>query len=366
MKVQSLHLITGLLFLSFFSYWLEPYIGYQSVGLILLLPIFIAAFTAQMKFVLGVGFISALIWDFFFIPPKFHLSISGTQDRMMILTYFTASMIMSVIAKKFQHEQRLIESERLYRALLDSVSHDLRTPLTIILGSACVLNQEEVSKELSSSSKHLISDLISASHRLSDVINNLLDMSRIKSGVLRPKKDIIDIALFLEDFLKRHQEDLNQISFQIESTIEGLYILGDEGLLESVFLKIFENTIKYGGSSNKVIIHFYLDGDLVNIKIKDCGPGIPPNKLNHLFSPFNSDSNSNSNSTQNIGYSYLDLTGGGSGLGLGLFISKSFIEAQGGKMFAENNREGKGLIITIEFPRYKKSHTFIVDNELTK
>ena len=317
------------------SYFIEPYIGYQSVGLILMLPILMASFSGEIKVVILTGTLSALAWNFFFIPPKFHFSISRTEDKIMILTYFIVSIIMAVLASRIHKNKLVIESERLYRALFDSVSHELKTPLTAIMGSASAIISTEVSKE---SLKILLEEISTASLRLENVINNLLDMSRIKSGALIPKKEVIEMSSFFEEFLARHQDLLKNIKVLVKKNPDELFVIGDEGLLENVFLNIFRNCIRHGGKVTEIEINSSVIGSQISIDINDNGSGVPDEKLNLLFESFFSTNKAN-------------------GLGLGLSISRAFIESQGGTISAKNLKLPGGFSITIKLPLFNLSES---------
>jgi two-component system sensor histidine kinase KdpD len=341
MKVQNYfyYSMTGIFFVTLMCFVIEPYIGYQSVGLFLMLNILIASFTGKTKVVLFTGGLSALAWNFFFITPRYHFSVSSTQDRVMILTYFIVSLIMAIIASRIHNHKQIIESERLYRAIFDSVSHELKTPLTAMVGSASAISMENLDAE---TQKILIYEIMEAGQRLNLVINNLLDMSRIRSGLLKPKKEVIEMNTFVSEFVDRHQSRMQNMKISFEPSEKESYILADEGLLENIFFNLFKNSQKHGGVHPKLEIKISMRNNLLEISLRDFGLGVKDADLDKIFDPFFSSEKSE-------------------GLGLGLSIAKAFVEALDGKIQTVNLEKHSGFIVAIRFPVFDLKKSGFVD-----
>lgn len=225
------------------------------------------------------------------------------------------------LEEKSKSADRLRESEKLHQALLNSVSHELRTPLTAIIGSASALSQEKIQAN-PEMRKELSEELVRASHRLNRVIENLLDMTRLSSGVLSLKKDWYDVGELLKITVKRLASDLGSHSVDF-SLSEVPLIKIDYRLLEQVFANLILNAVAYTPAESAIHLRVFRELDYVVIHVRDEGPGIPPESLPHIFEKF---------------YRVPGTKAGGTGLGL--FIVKSLIEAHAGTIEAKNSSLG--------------------------
>ncbi len=149
--------------------------------------------------VLLAAVLSALVWDFFFIPPRFAFSVGSTEDTIMLAMYFVIASVSAVLTYKIRtmekEEYKKEEKEnalKLYNILLNSLSHELRTPIATIIGASDNLQTDnnKLSKE---NKEELVSEISKACLRLNRQVENLLNMSRLESGFIKVKKDWCDI-----------------------------------------------------------------------------------------------------------------------------------------------------------------------------
>ena len=180
-------------------YLLSPYIGYRVVALILLVTVSLVAMFFDIFPVLLSALLSALIWNFFFIPPKFTFSIGSTEDALMFLMYFVIATVNGVLTykirlmkKEAQQREEKENAIKLYNTLFNSLSHELQTPISTIIGATDTLKENET--KLSGENKNaLVNEISIASLRLNEQVANLLNISRLESGYLKLKKDWCDI-----------------------------------------------------------------------------------------------------------------------------------------------------------------------------
>jgi len=231
------------------------------------------------------------------------------------------------------------ETDRLRSALLTSISHDLRTPLASILGSATSLTSEGVSLD-GPTEQALLATIVEESYRLNRFIGNLLDMTRLESGALKPRgsltelSDVLGAALARAGkILARHEVDLDVAA--------GLPMLNlDMVLFEQVLFNLLDNAAKYAPPGTRIQIKAARDGDRVVLRVIDEGEGIPPKDLERVFDKFY-----RAGGDRSVG---VDRQRAGTGLGLA--ICRGFIEAMDGTIVAANRTDRPGAIITISLP----------------
>ncbi|WBL21356.1 sensor histidine kinase [Zunongwangia sp. HRR-M8] len=190
----------SIILLAFFtSYFFQDFMGYKVVALILLLAVSLTAVIFSIFPVLVCALLSALILNFFFIPPFYTFKINSAEDLLLFIMYLLIAMINGVLTikiRQFEDKKRDEEEKEktiaLYNTLLNSLSHELRTPISTIIGSVdtIVENEEKLSKEIIQS---LYDEIATAGHRLNRQVENLLNMSRLDAGMLKPTFDWVDV-----------------------------------------------------------------------------------------------------------------------------------------------------------------------------
>lgn len=340
---------------AFFCFIFIDWVGYRSVALLLLLSVSILAMRFQVLPVLLAATLSALIWDFFFIPPHFTFLVTNKDDILMLIMYFVVALLNTVFNFKlrefkqieYQKEEKE-KSIKLYNTLFDSLSHELRTPIATILGASDVLKENDTI--LSNNDKQeLMSDITNSALRLQNQVENLLNTSRLEAGFLKPNMNWCDINELINSVLNKLKSDKHCIVFEVQENLPFVKI--DYGLTEQVIGNLLVNALnhtseavtisiniailtEHSGAYNASKAVFEADKNAykLRIEISDEGEGIPEMYHKAIFDKFFRLNNSK--------------TGG---IGLGLYISKGLIEAQGGVLWA-SNRATKGMIFSIEIP----------------
>ena len=217
---------------------------------------------------------------------------------------------------------------------LATISHELRTPMTSILGWVRLLKLEEDPAVISEA---LVSIERSAAAQ-AQLIEDILDMARIREGKLHFNETMVDLAEVIEHALEvvkvRLQEKNLHLDMELDRSVP--HVLGDPQRLQQVIWNLLSNAVKFTPAGETIEVRLLRNDETAVITVCDTGPGIPPDFLPHLFERF----------------SQADDTRGRSlgGLGLGLSIARHLVELHGGTISASSRGEGKGATFTVELP----------------
>jgi two-component system sensor histidine kinase KdpD len=223
----------------------------------------------------------------------------------------------------------LNESDKLYKTLFNSISHELRIPVATIMGATDTLLMHTYPEE---TRRKLYEEINTATIRLNRLIENLLNMSRLESGRITPRLDwcdVHDLANKVADNLKQELLPF-KLSTVIPSDMPLVFI--DFGLIEQVLNNLVLNATQNTMAGTNIRLKFYFDQGALTIQVMDRGKGFRASELLSVFDKF---------------YRGKDATAGGTGLGLS--IVKGYVEAHGGTVIAENRKNG-GAIFTIKIP----------------
>ncbi len=348
--------IGSIVLISAACYLFPGLIEYKVVAFILLLTVSLLAIIFDLLPVLVGALLSALIWNFFFIPPKFTFHIGSAEDAFLFLMYFIIALINAVLTNRIRKiEKQVLEKEekaktvKLYDTLFNSLSHELKTPIASIIAATDNLLDEQSSLS-QDHRKELAENISVAALRLNQQVENLLSISRLESGFIKPKKDWCDMNEVIYDVVNRLEQQLKTHTLHISIPEDlPLYKL-DQGLLEQVLHNLLYNASLYTPPFSDIFISVKNNSERIytlepatevhsqvknetnslSMVIEDRGPGFPPGELEKVFDKFYRLSNS-----------------GTGGTGLGLSIVKGFVEAHNGTIILENIPNGSRFTIAI-------------------
>jgi two-component system, OmpR family, sensor histidine kinase KdpD len=238
------------------------------------------------------------------------------------------------LVEDIERVRRVAETDRLRSALLTSISHDLKTPLAAILGSAGALR--DLSKSIDDNAKaDLLSTVIDESERLNRFIANLLDMTKLESGAVVPNAALHDIGEIVGSALERTSKILAKHRVEVEISPDLPMVMADAVLLEQALFNLLDNAAKYAPPDTTVRIQSWRTENSIKLQVLDEGDGIPPADLERIFDKF-----------------YRARKGDRvrAGTGLGLSISRGFVEAMQGTIVAANRTDRPGAVFTITLP----------------
>ncbi|MCM2292357.1 sensor histidine kinase KdpD [Allorhizobium sp. BGMRC 0089] len=262
------------------------------------------------------------------------LDLNAERSLTAILDQTAIALDRARLAEETMVQAAKLEGERYREALLSSISHDLRTPLATITGAVTGLRQlgERMTAE---NRDDLLQSIEEESGRMSRFVANLLDMTRIEAGTLKPKQDWVDVTDVVQSAVERTRKHAPGRLIETGIAQDLPLIRGDSVLLSQVLFNLLDNAVKYGGEE-PINVYARRDGKDVLISVTDLGKGIPPEDLDRIFEKF---------------YRRGKPDGRAPGTGLGLSIARGFVDAMGGRIHAESPAVKKrGTRIVMRFP----------------
>jgi two-component system sensor histidine kinase KdpD len=281
--------------------------------------------------------------DFTFYPlntNRMHLGVVAVKHEKVFMadeaffwdTFIT--QISNALEREFLNDiarkaSILNESDKLYKTLFNSISHELRIPVATIMGASDSLLTIDYDKQ---TYKSLSNEIFTASERLNRLIENLLNMSRLETGRISLRLDWHDVTDLVNNVTESLKSELQNFNLEVVISENMPLVKIDYGLIEQVLHNLVFNSTQYSEPHTTIRIKVYYDKPNMTILVMDRGPGFPKNAIPYVFDKF---------------YRVEGTKAGGTGLGLS--IVKGFVEAHGGTVKIENRQNG-GAIITIKIP----------------
>jgi two-component system sensor histidine kinase KdpD len=255
------------------------------------------------------------------------------EEKRLLQTFASQGALALERARLAQAESRakvLEESDHLKSILLSSVSHELRTPLSTIKAAASSLRGNDVNWD-SPARVELIAAIDDEADHLNMLVGNLLDMSRIESGALKPKLEWNILPEIVGSVLvrMRHSTDEHKLEIDIPESLP--FVPVDYVQMEQVFTNLVSNSLKYAPLNTVIRIRANIEGDTIHVQVSNQGPQVPTEHLERIFDKF-------------YRITAADRV---TGTGLGLSICKGIIEAHGGHIWAENVSDGLAFNFTL-------------------
>jgi K+-sensing histidine kinase KdpD len=331
-----------------------------SLGVVYLPAILLISIVWGLRLGLLASVASAVAFNYFQLPPLHRLAIADEENWIALITFVIVAAISSTVAglaraQALEAERRreqadralaelaalaeerdrmqaeMVEAEALRRsdelktALLRSISHDLRTPLTSIIAGGAALGSPTTTSD---EREELSAAVVSEGERLSRLVENLLDMSRLEAGKAQPHSEPVDLAEVLEAARAAiGRSEVVRLAIDPELPL----VDADAAQLERAFANLLENAVRHGGGRPVLVKSMLRDGK-ITLRVVDQGPGIPENERRRIFEPFQHGEG-----------------GSGGGAGLGLAIAKGFIEANGGEITVDSV-VGQGSSFVVAMP----------------
>jgi K+-sensing histidine kinase KdpD len=338
----------------------------ESLGVVFIPAVLFVSVLWGLWLGLFTALLSAIAFNWFHLPPVSRLTIADDRDVVAVVVFAIVAAACSGLAElararaaeaehrreeadralaemaelsreKERMQAEAIEAEALRRsdelktALLRSISHDLRTPLTSIIAGGAALGSATATAE---ERAELSAAIVTGGERLSRLVENLLDMSRLEAGKAEPHREQTDLAEVLE-VARETVAHSELVRLAVDRDLPA--VDADAAQLERAFANLLENAIRHGGG-RPVTVRSRLVGDKIAIRVVDQGPGIPESEWGRIFEPFQSGA----------------ANGAGGGSGLGLAIAKGFVEANGGQIAVESVM-GQGSSFVVDFPHGERA-----------
>jgi K+-sensing histidine kinase KdpD len=335
---------------------LRPELTQTSIALILVLPVILVAVTQGRGSALYASILVGLSFNFFFIGPYYSFLITRPEDVVAFVVFVTTAVLVGQLSSRLEKRVLLTEkqskelvhvrgkferaaaqaaeaddlrkSEQLKTALLDAVTHDLRTPLTSIKAAISTIRAESVSPEVQ---RELFEVIEEESDRLNHFIQGMMDLAKLQAGEVTLASRNVAPEEMVEDALLRAGSLLegHPVEVAIASGLPSPKV--DPRLISQVIFTLLENAAKYSGASAKITVSVRQKENNICFAVDDEGPGIPSELRGKVFDKF-------------------FRAGVQPGLGMGLAIARGIVQAHGGRIWIEDGPERKGTSVQFTIP----------------
>lgn len=347
-KLRNHHIIitiSSLLFATIISFIFFKIIPSYSANIALtymLALVMIARYTDGYGYGIAASIFSVICVNFFFTYPHFQLNFTLSGYPITFLTMLAITLITSTLTTHIKqqsemitkHEKQLMEAdkEKMRANLLRAVSHDLRTPLTSIIGSISSLMEN--SDSLSDKEKYdIASHIYNDSNWLLNMVENLLSVTRIQNGTTHVKKSLEAVEEVVAEAVNRTKKRIPESNIQVSIPNELLMVPMDAMLIEQVIINLLENSIVHSKSTAPIQLKVTTQNNFIIFQIIDSGIGIDESKIKSIF-----DGTSAGN---------LPAADSHKGMGIGLSICKTIVCAHNGTIYASNNKKGASFTFTL-------------------
>jgi two-component system sensor histidine kinase KdpD len=266
------------------------------------------------------------------VRPRNRGSLLAPEQRLLLDSFahqIGLSLEVSRLEESARRSEVEAEAERMRSSLLSSVSHDFRTPLAAVLGSAEALLKKKSVRE-DPASQELLENIRSEAERLSRLVRNLLEATRLESGNVSLRKEPVLLEDIVGSALERVEKSLGSRRVDVSIPEDLPAVPADEALLEQVLVNLLENAARHTPTSASVEVSARVEGGAVLVAVADRGPGLKEEDLPRVFEKFHRDASS-------------------PGAGLGLAICRAVVKVHGGDIRA-GNRPGGGAIFSFTLP----------------
>lgn len=304
-------------------------LSYTAFGDIYLLAVIALGLRVGRWPMIFAAVVSALAWDYFFVSPRMSFAVLHVDDMLLLGTYFVVAIIAGQLTTYIREHEKLYAASELHRTLLDSVSHELKTPLSVLRSAAEQLGSDDANKRDS-----LRSEILTATSRLDQLVANLLNQTRLESGALKPHLDWCDARDIINASRREVGATLEGRPFKTEIPANMPLFMADHVMMEQAVSNLLINAVLHTPAGTPIVVKTgeELRSEWVYISVADRGPGLPPELRESIFQKFRRGS-----------------AAPAGGLGLGLSIVRGFAVAHGGAVVASAN-PGGGACFTIFLP----------------
>ena len=349
---------------------LRPELSQTSIALILVLPVILVAVTQGRGPALYASILVGLSFNFFFIGPYYSFLITRPEDVVAFVVFVTTAVLVGQLSSRLEKRVLLTEkqskelvhvrgeferaaaqaaeadalrkSEQLKTALLDAVTHDLRTPLTSIKAAISTIRAGAVTPEVQ---RELFEVIEEESDRLNHFIQGMMDLAKLQAGEVTLASRNVAPEEMVEDALLRAGPllDGHPVEVAIASGLPSPRV--DPRLISQVIFTLLENAAKYSGSSTKITVSVRQKENNICFAVDDEGPGIPTELRGRVFEKF-------------------FRAGLQPGLGMGLAIARGIVQAHGGKIWIGDGPERKGTSVQFMIPLDDSSLSQLSENNM--
>jgi len=312
---------------------LRSRLNQTSIALGMVLLVILVAVRAGRGPALYISILAGLAFNFFFIGPFYTLRIQRTEDVVAFITFIMTAILVgqlsSRLEKRVTEAEQLQRSEQLKTALLDAVTHDLRTPLTAIKAAITTLREGNIDQEVQQELEEVIEQ---EADRLNHFIQGMMDLARLEAGEVTLQSRTVSADEMVEDALLRAGSLVRE--HPVETAIEpGLpQLKADPRLISQVLFTLVENAAKYSPPGSPIEVCVRRNGNRsILFSVSDQGRGIAPEMRDRVFQKF-------------------FRAGAQPGFGVGLAIAHGIVQAHRGRIWIESVTNGTGTRVQFQIP----------------
>ena len=297
-------------------------------ALALLLAVLCVAAFGRRWMAITAAVAATLLLNYFFMPPVGTLRIADPENWVALIVFLVVAVIGSQLSATAQSRAREATRGALASALLASLSHDLRTPLTAIRVAVGNLTDTHSHAERRQQADIALGEL----DRLTHLFNDILDMARIDARAVNPERQWVTPADVVDAAISTAGRSLGAHNLHVEASVDTAVHI-DPRLTSNALVQLLENAARYSPDGSTLDVHAFVRDGEVRISVGDAGPGLHPDDLAHLFEPFFRGTAARATT----------------GTGMGLAIARGLLSAQRGRTWAEN-KDGGGARFWIAVP----------------
>ena len=311
----------------------ERWVPVLSLGVLYIFAVLPVAVFWGLGLATVVSVASMLAFNWFFLPPRHTFQLSDGANWAVLAVYLVTAVVVSALAARARRRAELAElrereasaraaaeleaealrrSDSLKTALLHAVSHDLRSPLTAIVAAASSLANPQVRLDAVDHDE-LVATIRVEAERLNRLVGNLLDLSRLRSGVAEPHPELWPVDDLVAQALEQLGARGDRVAIELDHDVPPVHV--DAVQIERVLVNLLDNALKFSPPETTVRLRVERRGAELLLHVADEGPGVADREI--VFEPFHSE-------------------GGARGAGLGLAIARGFAEANGARVWAED------------------------------
>lgn len=321
-----------------------------NLDVLYLLAVFVSGLRSGRRPALACALVAALVFDFCFVPPRYSFHASDLAYLISLVGFVLVAIVTSELASRARERvlaeraradaeaararaesarDEMAATTRAKDALLNQIAHELRSPLTAILGRVQLIQKTDPGSTLP------LDKLEHSAHVLARLVGDLLDASRMHAGKLRVRPEpmllLPSVAAIMDDLALAAAQKGIALERDLETVPP---VLGDRDRIEQIVANLVTNAVKFTPRGGRVTVRLRETDGTIALTVADTGVGIAPEFLPRIFDPF----------TQGDSLSTQD------GLGLGLAIVKHLVEAHGGRIVIESPGRGRGTTVVVTLP----------------
>ena len=338
LSVAAVAVVTGSIFV------LRPVAPVLSLGVLYVIAVVVVAVACGLAYAIPVSIASMLTFNYLFLPPVHSLVLHESSNWVALAVYLVTAVVVSELAtrsrrlaRKAVEAETLRQSDAAKTAVLQAVSHDLRSPLTAIRAASDSLDSRVLSLT-QSDREGLVETIRSEVRRLERLVENLLDLSRIDAGPARRRPELWTVDTLLANAIDQIGPDADRVVVSLAPELPPTRV--DGAHIERVLVNLLENALKYSSRADRVDVAVSADGGSMLVRVRDRGPGVGPDDRERIFQPFERGA------------------GDHQGSGLGLAIARGFAEANGARVWLEPTEPGAGAVFVVALPKADRQEAF--------